>query len=65
MNLFISFKEFAFNSELSSVEYLYLEDLLQNAGVMGYSTVCITGSTLPTLTLSFQDNFNIISYHLS
>ena len=65
MNLLISFKEFAFNSELSSVEYLYLEDMLQNAGVMGYSTVCITGSTLPTLILSFQDNFNIISYHLS
>ena len=65
MNLLISLKEFAFNSELSSVEYLYLEDLLPNAGVMSNSTVCITGSTLPTLTLSFQDNLNIISYHLS
>ena len=28
MNLLISFKELAFNSELSSVEYFFLEDPL-------------------------------------
>ena len=39
--------------------------MLQNAGIMGISTVCITGSILLTLTLPFQDNLNIISNHLS